>query len=75
MLPWFVSSSYPVHDNDCDENDRDDDDCDADDCDDDDEQVRQERESKELLAGVLATQPQVGSPVILSSPLAFPSIM
>ena len=32
---------------------------------DDTEQVRQERESKELLTGVLATQPQVGIIIII----------
>ena len=60
MLPWFVSLSYPDHHH-YDHHDIDDD---GDD-DDDGEQVRQERESKELLAGVLATQPQVGCPVII----------
>ena len=33
----------------------------------DTEQVRQERESKELLTGVLATQPQVGIIIIIAA--------
>ena len=62
MQLWFAS--HPLDDdNHCD----DDYDHNNDDDDDDAEQVRQERESKELLAGVLATQPQVGSLFILSS--------